>query len=149
MRFALIKEGKADTPLASVLTRLCRGIATTIDIDVEAIPNLGVGREIARNVVALLESDPDIALLFVHMDGDNEGLEIRRARIEKALARCGNPRPYARVVPVRETESWLLVDGQRIREVAGYTEGNAPLNLPKLSHIEECADVKNRLRAAL
>jgi hypothetical protein len=148
MRFALIKEGKADVPLVSVLTRLCRSLGA-IDVAAEAVPNLGVGRKIAPNVKALLDGDPDISLLFIHMDGDQEGLALRRSRIDQALERCGRPRPYARVVPVRETEAWLLTDSRKIREVAGYPEGDTPLNLPKLALIEGCADVKTRLREAL
>lgn len=148
MRSALIKEGKADAPLASVLARLCRSLGA-MEVEIEAVPNLGVGREIAPNVVTLLEGDPGISLLFIHMDGDHGGLTTRRGRIDKALERCGSPRPYARVVPVRETESWLLADQPKIREVVGYPDGDAPLNLPKLSLIESCANAKERLREAL
>jgi hypothetical protein len=148
MRFALIAEGPADSPFVPVLIRLCRSLGAD-DIQGEYIENSGVGRRISTRVATLLEDDPEFDLLFVHVDGDNEGLVVRRSRIDEALEQCGRPRPYARVVPVRATESWLLVDVEQIRVVAGFPEGTTPLNLPKLSHIETAKDVKSRLRDAL
>jgi hypothetical protein len=146
MRFALIREGRADAELVSVLIRLCASLGAR-SIDGSDVGNLGVGRRVADQVAAVLAIDPGIELFFVHMDADNEGLDARRHHLATALERCG--RPYSRVVPVRETEAWLLVDEQRIREVVGYAEGNAPLGLPKRSHVEDLGDPKLCLRNAL
>ena len=149
MRFALIAEGPADTPLVAVLARLCGSLGIA-DVEGEHVRGLEVGRTISARATALFEEDPDYDLLFVHMDGDKEGLELRRQRIDTALVDCRVPCPYVRVVPVRMTESWLLVDVQKIREVAGFHDGTADLDLPPSpSRIEAIRDPKSRLRKAL
>jgi hypothetical protein len=146
IRFVLIREGKADAGLVSVLRRLCMSLGVT-SIQGADGAGLGVGRRVADQVRAALELDPDLDLVFAHMDADNEGLELRRERLRTALTTC--PRPYARVVPVRATESWLLIDAQRIRDVVGHPDGEAPLGLPKLAQIEDAGRPKERLREAL
>lgn len=146
MHFVLIREGKADAELVSVLSRLCEALGVQ-EVSGTDAGNLGVGRQISRQASAVLELDPDIDLLFVHMDADNVGLASRREHLAKELAGC--PRPCVRVVPVRMTESWLLADPQKIRSVVGHPHGTAPLHLPKPSQIESVGNPKQRLRDAL
>ena len=152
MRFALIAEGPADAPLVVVLSRLCHSLGALDvqgELGDERLRLLGVGRKIANKVTALLDLDPDFDLLFIHMDGDSEGLAERRSKIDQAMAQCEAARPYVRVVPVRMTESWLLADEKKIRTAAGFASGQAPLELPKPARIETVSGVKNRLRTAL
>lgn len=149
MRFVLFAEGPADAPLVTVLAKLCQSLGVR-DVEGElGDDDLNVGRKIADKVTALLDVDPEFDLLFIHMDGDNEGLDVRRGRIDEAMTQCEAPPPYVRVVPVRATESWLLVDEQAIRRTAGFPSGQAALDLPKRARVELVSNVKKRLREAL
>ncbi len=149
MRFALIAEGPADAPLVPVLARLCLSLGAT-EVEGEHVRGLDVGRSIVAQATTLFDEYPDFDLLFVHMDADGEGLEVRRQRIDAALSSCQLPCPYVRVVPVRMTESWLLVDISRIRAVVGHSSGTTDLDVPQSpARIEAIRDPKDRLRKAL
>jgi hypothetical protein len=52
-------------------------------------------------------------------------------------------------VPVRMTETWLLIDETAIRSAAGNPRGTMVLNLPRLGAIEDKADPKDVLYTAL
>jgi hypothetical protein len=53
------------------------------------------------------------------------------------------------VVPVQETEAWLLLDESAIRRVAGKPSGRNDLNLPRPANVETVARPKERLKGAL
>ena len=88
-------------------------------------------------------------LLFVHRDAERDGHEFRREEIIRALDAAGMDVASVCVVPVRMTETWLLIDEGAIREAAGRPRGRAVLNLPQLRRLEEEADPKAVLRQAL
>ena len=88
-------------------------------------------------------------LLFVHRDAERDGHEFRREEIIRALDAAGMDVASVCVVPVRMTETWLLIDEGAIREAAGRPRGRAILNLPQLRRLEEEADPKAVLRQAL
>src|SRR5690606_40429727 len=56
--------------------------------------------------------------LFVHRDADARDPTERLTEIDQAFKLIKSP-PYVRVVPVQETEAWLLVDESAIREHLG------------------------------
>lgn len=85
-------------------------------------------------------------LLFIHRDAEREPLANRVQEIRTALAESVTQhRPHICLVPVRMTESWLLLDERAIRSAAGNPEGRIPLKLPKANAIEELADPKSKL----
>jgi hypothetical protein len=53
------------------------------------------------------------------------------------------------VIPVRMLETWLLLDADAIREVAGNPNGTVPLGLPKPSRAESVPKPKDLLREAI
>jgi hypothetical protein len=57
--------------------------------------------------------------------------------------------PGVGVVPVQETEAWLLLDEEEIRRVAENPKGKVRLNLPSASRVENVSDPKRRLHQAL
>lgn len=75
-------------------------------------------------------------ILLVHRDADREGLEVRRQQIPDAA------RPVVRVVPVRMTETWLLLDERAIRCAAQNPNGRVELELPNARKLESLADPK-------
>lgn len=89
-------------------------------------------------------------LLFVHRDAEREPLEARVQEIRSALVESA-PRhlPHICLVPVRMTESWLLLDERAIRSAAGNPDGRSPLKLPKAAAIEGLADPKSKLFESL
>jgi hypothetical protein len=97
-----------------------------------------LGPEIDRVSLALR---PDI--LFVHRDAEREKLEVRRGEIPVSQA------GVVRVVPVRMTEAWLLIDERAIRKAVGNPNGHVDLDLPKASRLEGLADPKSKLRELL
>lgn len=85
-------------------------------------------------------------LLFVHRDAERESHEVRTDEIRNALASMASqPIPHVCLVPVRMTESWLLLDESAIRAAAGNPKGSTPLKLPKIASIEGLADPKSKL----
>lgn len=89
-------------------------------------------------------------LLFVHRDAEREPLETRVLEIRAALAESAPQHfPHVCLVPVRMTESWLLLDELAIRSAAGNPDGHSPLKLPKASAVEGLADPKNKLFESL
>jgi hypothetical protein len=88
-------------------------------------------------------------LLFVHRDADAEAPEDRREEIRQAVNQAAIDPPAVCVVPVRMTESWLILDEDAIRSASGNPRGRQPLNLPPGTGVERIADPKEVLFTAL
>nr|WP_295773983.1 DUF4276 family protein [Rhodoferax sp.] len=92
-------------------------------------------------------------VLFVHTDGANNPAQARKQLVQPALALlqqemaadgCG-----VAVIPIRETESWAIWDGDALRQVFGTTLSDQDLGLPATAHlVESAADPKVVLRNA-
>ena len=156
MRAAFIAEGKTERALIGVLEQLCRGsVGEEIEIEIEWAHEFlarfdNPGKKLGRQIQTLLTHDPDFDLLFVHRDADSmDGFDARRIEISEAKAACPGSPCCVRVVPVQETEAWLLTDAQPLRDVVGNPRGTVALGLPKLAQIEACGDPKEVLRGAL
>ena len=150
-RAVFLADGPSDEPLSEHLEQLCaiRGVEVRI-----STPNLGrlpspPGRKVADRLQAVLDlgSSPDI--VFVHRDSEKQDPTLRHHEVATAVASVDPSLPSVAVVPVRMTEAWLLVDEQRIRDVAGCSNSSINLGLPALRQIEEHPDPKTLLRSAL
>jgi hypothetical protein len=53
------------------------------------------------------------------------------------------------VVPVQETEAWILLDEQAIQDVSGKQTGRVKFNLPSPKQVEKIANPKERLKEIL
>ncbi|WP_305007207.1 hypothetical protein [Hymenobacter aranciens] len=85
-------------------------------------------------------------VLFVHRDAEKETLAVRQAQIDVWVTTVfKKPPPYVRVVPVRMTEAWLLLNEAAIREAAGNPNGSVRLSLPVISRLELLPDPKEVL----
>ncbi len=96
-------------------------------------------------------------ILFIHSDGGGDPTlaeencidPARRAIREDVGLGEGSTRTVA-VVPVRETEAWMLADGDAIREAFGTTLTNARLGLPSQARaVETILDPKVELERIL
>lgn len=83
------------------------------------------------------------AVLFVHRDAESTHPDERRREIPIVF------RPTVKIIPVRMTEAWLLVDEEAIRRAADRPGGVERLALPRLNQLEALADPKSELRNAL
>ena len=69
-------------------------------------------------------------VLLVHRDADCRDPCPRFAEIGEAYGEADVEGTLVCVVPIRETEAWLLFDETAIRRAAGNPNGTVPLSLP-------------------
>lgn len=153
IRFALIGEGSSDRPLVAVLTALCRKLAPHAEVDGEwanpVLQLLETGKELDAQLRGLLARNETFNLFFIHRDADSSDDLPTREVIARGVQLSGCTGPAVPVVPIQETEAWLLLDEAAIRKRAGNPNGRQPLGLPKPKHVEHRAQPKELLRDAL
>lgn len=88
-------------------------------------------------------------LLFVHRDAETALPATRQQEIELAARQIAGSPSHICLIPVRMTESWLLLDPQAIRTAAGNPHGKATLQLPPIKSVEKVPDPKAKLFEAL
>jgi hypothetical protein len=150
IRFVLVGEGSTDSRLVPLLETQClrcgaseaSGIAPELSRLREK-----VGKDVKAQVGAALLLEPDANMVFVHRDADSRSFDQRYAEIARGAA--GYSRPVIGVVPIQETEAWLLLDEQAIRDIAGKPSGKMSLEIPKPGKIEDSANPKEILQRAL
>jgi hypothetical protein len=162
---ALYAEGPTDYRfLRPILLRLCSDICMResfhqVEINDEVLalnhPRRlnGASRE-DRIVGAAREAVGAWSVLFVHSDADGDAARARQERVEPAINQVqrefnGLGQAVA-VVPVRETETWALWDGDALRSVLGTTLSDQALGLPtSAAAAERVPTPKNCLRSAV
>ncbi len=152
VQFLLIGEGTTETGLLEHLTNLCIAAgATEASGTVPAFERYAVpvGHDLGARLRAARHLLPEANLYFVHRDADQDDPAPRYAEIVQAVATHALTPRWVALVPIHETEAWLLTDEATIRRVAGRPNGHAPLNLPPLNRIEQTRRPKERLEAAL
>jgi hypothetical protein len=98
-------------------------------------------RELAR------EHTDKFHIAFLHTDGRGDPDRAYRERIEPvaaALPQGGGARIVG-VVPVHETEAWMLCDGNALRDALGSSLDDRRLGVPQVGQIESLGDPKMRL----
>ena len=165
LRYTLLAEGTSDRALLPIITLTLRAnVAATVSLDEPTIVDqqrlpLRIKQDRGawlRSAVAEYPCD----LLFVHRDADKDddtaadaGRPKRMSEIagwtEQATLPKGSGVTIVPVIPVRMTETWLLVDEPAIRAAASNAHGTSPLNLPLLRTLERRRDVKSVLDQAL
>ena len=160
LSLALYAEGPTDYRfLSPVLRRLCEELcAVEARRAVEISEVLGLDHPDAckdapreqRILAAGRKAMGSWRLLFVHTDGEGDADKARRERVSPALALLQQQLPRAGrgvgVVPVRETEAWMLADGDALREVFGSTLDDAALGVPPASAVEREHEPKRVLK---
>jgi hypothetical protein len=153
IQFALIAEGEGDRPLVDILANLCRRVAGAEAVGLwanDALALLGPGKKLSAQVRAVMEFHGNLDLLFIHRDADSSDDSLARQHIDASIQEVASAVRAVAVVPIQETEAWLLTDADAIRMAAGNPHGRESLGLPaKLAHIESSARPKEILRQAL
>ncbi len=145
MKAALIGEGGSDRALLPALRWLLQR-STTEPAVLEWVDTarFASGRSLKEKVKAALRVHP-CDLLFVHRDADNQAPARRFQEIRSAAGQ----HPHVAVVPIRMTETWLLIDESAIRAVAGRPSGKEDLGLPAIGKLEQVSDPKATLHGAM
>ena len=166
---ALYAEGKSDYLfLGPLLLRLCEQlcdqwadepieIGSVVGIDADhRTPARKPDRE--DRIIEAIKKVPEASILFVHSDAGNDRSKAIENCIEPARRllseKAGDPdrlkRRIVAVVPVRESEAWILSDGDAWRKATGSTLGNEDLPFPlKPQEVERIADPKSVLNQTL
>ena len=155
VHFILLGEGSSDRALVEPLRRLCvaegAGEVTGFAPDFGRIPGLQA-KSLEAKLELVVQHEPGVNLIFIHRDADARDPEPRYLEIERRVGSIGDldTEPnWVAIVPVQETEAWLLLDEANLRMVAGRPRGRAPLDLPRPSQIEAIANPKEVLEETL
>jgi hypothetical protein len=152
IHFVLVAEGASDDGLIPHLENLCVELGAT-EVTGTAIDYLRLGTPVRRTVESKLRAasqlEPGANLFFIHRDSDDRDPRPRLLEIAHAVAACGLSKAWIPLVPVQETEAWILLDEGAIRAVAGRPHGRFALDLPRAGRVELLAHPKERLREAL
>jgi Domain of unknown function (DUF4276) len=110
---------------------------------------------VKRVLAALERADGSFRLVFLHTDAGGDHERARRERIapvQNALTTIQfrtNHQAIA-VIPVRETEAWMIADGDALRSSFGSTASNAELDVPaRPRDVESILDPKAHLSSSL
>jgi len=145
----LLADGSSDRtliPLLELLLDVHCPHAYSIEF---ANPQIPAGkRTLSQRIASALDLYP-CDLLFVHRDAEKAAPALRDAEIQTAMTELGLALPHVCIIPVRMTESWLLVDEAAIRRAAGNPQGKMALGLPAASRVESLPDAKETLFEAL
>lgn len=153
LRYSLISDGSSDAALLPILSWLLRESRVQCAIqpslaDLRRLPT--PPSSLAQRISAALDLYP-CDLLFVHRDAERQPLSHRKTEVQQVIhgLKLGTVPPWICVIPVRMTEAWLLFDEAAIRHAAGNRSGRQPLDLPRLSELEDLPDPKNMLYDSL
>jgi len=140
LRLALLADGSSDHALLRVIEWTLRAQHSNLPISEPGFEvrhgDLG---EAVRDVIRVHRPH----LVFVHRDAETEALAVRRGEIPEIQ------HPLVRVVPVRMTEAWLLIDEGAIRLAAGNPNGKMAIALPPPATLESIPNPKALLHSAL
>lgn len=152
VHFVLVGEGTSDDGLIPHLENLCIHLGadevTGTAVDFRRLDQ-PVGHSVEAKLRAAVQLEPEANLFFLHRDSDNPDSTPRHGEIATAVGAVGLVQEWVAVVPVQETEAWLLLDESAIRIVAGKPRGRVPLNLPRAGQVESVPNPKERLQDAL
>lgn len=157
----LIAEGKTDCRffepiIEKVLTEIafeCRG---QIDISIKII-DCDKGSsfiDFAENASIIGHQELGVSMLIIHTDADDTNAKSAyQNKINPVLSYISNKpedthcKNIAALVPVRETESWMLADKQILIRQIGTRKSDVELNLN--GHPESFTDPKSRIEEAI
>ena len=152
VHFLFVGEGTSDEGLINHLELLCVEAGATevtgVAPDFDRLP-AKVGHTVEDKLRAGALLEPEANLLFVHRDADSRTAEHRYEEIEDAIKKSGTDAIVVALVPIQETEAWLLLDESAIRAVAGNPRGKRALGLPRPNAAERLANPKEHLMRAL
>ena len=151
--FAFLCEGSSDTGLIAHLETLLVYFGAQ---EATGMPDTRKGTIPARLRQLLTEgTEAGIDMVFIHRDSDSPDREGREREIRRGIEESGFPHPFIPVIPVQETEAWLLLDEQAIRDVVAcagvriFSDGRNPKDGSSLAVTRRAARAMRRRRDRL
>jgi len=150
LRYTLLADGSSDRILLNPINWLLEDLLPNHIIRGEMAdftfvknpPPIGNLLERIRLAFQLFPCD----LLFIHRDAERSSWEDRASEIQSAIDDLlALDIKFLKVIPIRMTEAWLLIDEAAIRAAAGNRNSNIPLNLPPIQRLESISDPKSEL----
>lgn len=149
INFTLLSEGSSDQALIPILKWLLEKYFTEFPInsqyaDFRSLPQKA--KMLEDKILKAFQIYP-CNLLFIHRDSDTETLSKREEEIKEAVRnlKSKNLPFFVPVIPVKQLETWLLIDEKAIRYAVGKPNSTIPLNLPKLKNLERKSNPKQFL----
>lgn len=141
----LIREGSSEDHLDSLLTALFEDFG--IDIHIDPFPFERNRKSLDAAFSDAKDRYAEKQLYLVHRDADNAGRAKRLSEIEKARESSGLESETVPVIPVKETEAWILhaLHFQEFCEAIEVPQALVQGRLPKMSRIAE-VNAKERLK---
>ncbi len=152
VQFVLISEGTSDHGLVSHLESVCIHVGADevigIAIDAQRLSS-AIGNKVSDKIKAAVALEPHANLFLIHRDADSSDPKPRYEEIQKAVLECDLQTAWVPIIPIQETEAWLLLDEEAIRRVVSRPSGRQPLGLPSPKNVESLANPKEHLQRAL
>lgn len=146
IRAILVAEGSSDRVLCPILDWLLLQYAKEAEaVRFADFGPIGKPKMLSERISVAIDNYP-CNLLFVHRDSDKQDPQWRYDEIKQSIS---TKISYVCVVPIRMQEAWFFVNEEIIRRAAGCPKGRHPLDIPKLSQVEELNDPKKRLHDLL
>lgn len=138
----LLREGTSDDGLESILQATLIDVGCNPDSAIIPAPYPAGDKTISGGLNNILrQGTPQV--VFVHRDADNAGAEARQDEISQATAAITTDVPVIPVIPVKETEAWILW-ALHNPDFRSKISGMESPELPPYKSIENCS-AKERL----
>lgn len=148
-KYVLVSDGSSDRALINLINNC---LEAQFDIRFEGVrAELGIilrkkTNSLAEKISTAIEwYEPDFVV--IHRDAENQSVAKRVQEIEQAIGELNNQKlDFAKIIPIKMTEAWLLIDELAIRKASGNPNGKMPLQLPTLDKLETIPDPKDYLQ---
>ena len=163
LALALHCEGSTDRRFLEPLIRrvliqfVGRRCITPVDVAEQFFDLAATSREVQSVVERITEAAAAVDLVFVHADGGNDSDRVRRelfSPIDIAIRdrHRAEELGLVAVIPVRETEAWVLADADAIRRAFGttrlYNELGLPVRARDVEHVRDPKEVMTQAHRA-
>lgn len=151
IKYILISDGSSDRALINIINYTLKQ-QFNFDFDGERAEIGLFSRQKVKSLedkIAVVIDYYEPTLIFIHRDAENQALEKREKEIEAALNKVDKTKQYAKIIPIKMTESWLLIDEKAIRKASGNPNGTMNLEIPNIQKLETLSDSKKTLEDIL
>lgn len=148
--FLLISDGSSDAALIPIIKSALKEKFPNIDFKGERaefyrVPN--PPKTLREKIVLGIDLyQPD--MIFIHRDCEKFGLQTRHEEVDTVIKEL-DLNKLLKVIPLRMTEAWLLINEAAIRQAANNPHGRVRLNIPRLNRLESLPNPKDVLESLL
>jgi len=107
-------------------------------------------KSISEKIIILKSLYSEIKYIIIHRDAENQSHLLREAEISKELEKAEIQEVNAlKIVPIRMSEAWMLIDELAIKKAAGKPSSTKRLKLPAITSLESISNPKDILKKKL